>query len=119
MKFHNYYVYIVTNPQKTTLYTGVTNDLDRRLSEHLEDSNGLQRTFAGKYQCYNLIYYEYYSHIEWAIAREKQIKKWRREKKVALINFFNPDWRFLNDEKEIKKGNLPVWTLDMEDNRPY
>jgi putative endonuclease len=114
MKFHNYYVYITTNPTKTVLYTGVTNDLDRRMSEHLDDCNGERSTFAGKYFCYNLIYYEYYAQIEWAIAREKQIKRWGRSKKEALIARFNPDWRFLNSIEEITKGDLPVWIIGEE-----
>ncbi len=114
MKHHNYYVYITTNPEKTVLYVGVTNDLDRRMEEHLEDNNGAQSTFAGKYFCYNLIYYEYYSHIQWAIAREKQIKRMSRAKKEMLIARFNPHWRFLNSAVEIEKGDLPVWIVGEE-----
>ncbi len=119
MKFHNYYTYITTNPEKTTLYTGVTNDLDRRILEHQEDALGRKRTFAGKYHCFNLIYYEYYRDVQEAIAREKIIKNLTRIKKEDLINFFNPEWRFLNSEKEQEKGDLPMWDLDMEDNRPW
>ncbi|MCY7329033.1 MAG: GIY-YIG nuclease family protein [Saprospiraceae bacterium] len=114
MKFHNYYIYIATNPDKTVLYTGVTNDLDRRMEEHHEDNTGEQKTFAGKYFCYNLIYYEYYPHIDWAIAREKQIKGMSRKKKEALIAKFNPQWRFLNSAAEIEKGDLPVWIVGEE-----
>ena len=114
MKYHNYYIYITTNPAKTVLYTGVTNDLDRRMEEHLEDHNGERKTFAGKYFCYNLIYYEYYPHIQWAIAREKQIKGMSRKKKEGLIAKFNPEWRFLNDPLEVEKGNLPVWIVGEE-----
>ncbi|MBK8965380.1 MAG: GIY-YIG nuclease family protein [Saprospiraceae bacterium] len=98
MKDHNYYIYITTNPKKTVLYVGVTNDLKRRMSEHLTDANGPKTTFAGKYFCYNLIYYEYFPDIEWAIAREKQIKGWNRAKKETLITEFNPEWQFLNDK---------------------
>ena len=114
MRHHNYFVYITTNPEKTVLYTGVTNDLERRLEEHHEDNIGLKKTFAGKYFCYNLIYYEYYGHIQWAIGREKQIKGMSRKKKEKLIEKFNPDWRFLNSEVEIEKGNLPVWYVGEE-----
>lgn len=114
MKYHNYYVYITTNPEKTVLYTGVTNDLDRRMEAHLEDNNEARKTFAGKYFCYNLVYYEYYSQIEWAIAREKQIKRMSRKKKENLITKFNPQWRFLNSAAEIEKGNLPVWIIGAE-----
>jgi hypothetical protein len=68
-----------------------------------------RKSFAGKYFCYNLIYYEWYPFIQSAIAREKEIKGWKREKKIKLIESFNPDWRFLNDKNEIAKGDLPVW----------
>ena len=114
MKYHNYFVYITTNPKKTVLYTGVTNDLGRRMEEHLADHLDTRKTFAGKYFCYNLIYCEYYFHIEWAIAREKQIKGWTRKKKEGLIAKFNSEWRFLNSEVEIAKGNLPVWIIGEE-----
>ncbi len=98
MKQHNYYVYITTNPKRTVLYTGVTNDLVRRMAEHFENNEEHKRSFAGKYFCYNLIYYEHYTDIRVAIAREKQIKGWTRAKKEALIAGFNPTWRFLNKE---------------------
>lgn len=92
---HNYFVYITTNPAKTTLYTGVTNDLYIRMKQHYEN-RGHFKTFAGRYYCYNLIYYEHYKYINDAIQREKEIKKWRREKKEILINSSNPNWLFLN-----------------------
>src|ERR1700749_144203 len=94
---YNYYVYITTNPEKTVLYVGVTNDLRVRIFQHTENK-GKPGTFAGKYYCYNLVYYEHFSDINHAIAREKETKKWRRAKKVALIESINPSWRFLNDE---------------------
>lgn len=94
---YNFYVYILTNPDKTTLYVGVTNDLDRRLYEHF-DNRGKKETFAGKYHCYLLMHYEHFTHIEHAIAREKEIKKWRREKKDKLIETTNPLWVPLNKE---------------------
>lgn len=114
MKYHNYFVYITTNPARTVLYIGVTNELERRMNEHLEDNNDEKKSFAGKYFCYNLIYYEYYSHIKVAIARETQLKKWSRAKKEALIARFNPQWRFLNSPEEIAKGDLPVWYIGEE-----
>jgi putative endonuclease len=93
---HNkFYIYIVTNTTRKVLYTGVTNDIAQRLMEHWMNRGGLQ-TYAGKYFCYNLIYYEEFKYINDAIAREKEIKGWRREKKIALINTRNPDWNFLN-----------------------
>jgi putative endonuclease len=97
MKDHNYFVYIITNPARTVLYVGVTNNLRRRIQEHYEQ-RGRQKTFAGRYFCFNLVYFERFSYPNHAISREKEIKKWRREKKDALINSFNPEWRFLNDE---------------------
>jgi putative endonuclease len=97
---HNYYVYILTNSLKTVLYIGVTNNLYRRLREHYQDSKTKKKTFAGKYNCYNLIYYEYFQFINHAIDREKELKGWRRSKKVELVENVNPDWKFLNDEIE-------------------
>ena len=95
---HNYFVYIVTNRHRRVLYTGVTNNLNNRLFEHKEASWHGKRSYAGKYNAYHLIYYERFDFIEDAIAREKQIKGWLRKKKEELINSFNPEWRFLNDE---------------------
>ncbi len=92
-----FYVYIVTNPAREVLYTGVTNDLAQRLIEHWMN-RGSSQTFAGKYFCYNLIYYEEFKYINDAIAREKEIKGWRREKKLSLIDTKNPDWDFLNTQ---------------------
>ncbi len=90
-----YYVYILTNPANTVLYIGVTNNLAARLKEHWE-KRGRDETFAGKYFCYNLIYFETCSSIKLSIAREKELKKWSRDKKEALINSQNPDWLILN-----------------------
>ncbi|MBL7782127.1 MAG: GIY-YIG nuclease family protein [Saprospiraceae bacterium] len=101
----------MTNLFKTVLYTGVTNDLNRRLEEHISSVRTARKNFTGKYRCQYLIYYEWYMHIEDAIAREKQIKGWTRDKKERLIASFNPDWRFLNDPVEIAKGDLPFWCV--------
>ncbi len=95
---HNYFVYIITNYDKTVLYTGVTNDLERRLFEHKLDSDTKKLTFAGKYNCFFLLFFELHSNIEHAIEREKEIKGWSRKKKENLINCFNPKWEFLNDK---------------------
>lgn len=97
MKDHNYYVYILTNPGRTVLYVGITNNLSRRLKEHF-DQKGKSKTFTGRYYCYKLLYYEHYTYALDAIEREKQIKRWRREKKEALINTSNPRWLFLNGD---------------------
>ena len=94
---HNYFVYILTNPEKSVLYIGVTNDLRRRLFEH-QENKGKRNTFASRYYCYKLLYYEHYTNVIDAIDREKQLKKWRREKKESLINKENPKWHFLNEE---------------------
>lgn len=97
MTSHNYFVYIITSPQKTTLYVGMTNELSRRMNEHALHA-GDPKTFAGRYYCYNLVYYEHFTYVQHAIEREKQLKKWNRQKKEALILSFNPDWIALNDE---------------------
>jgi putative endonuclease len=94
MAAHNYYVYILTNFTKSVLYTGVTNNLIRRLEEHKNGSGD----FTSRYNCFYLLYWEHHQYINNAIAREKEIKGWRRSKKEALINDFNPEWKFLNEE---------------------
>ena len=93
----SYFVYIVTNPNKTTLYTGVTNDIALRIIEHWDNRNN-PSTFAGKYFCYNLVYFERFRYIGDAISREKEIKKWSRDKKISLVEQKNPGWHFLNEE---------------------
>ncbi|MDH6253177.1 putative endonuclease [Chryseobacterium sp. H1D6B] len=95
---HNYYVYILTNENKTVVYTGVTNDLKSRLYQH--KNSGGRTHFTTKYKCFYLIYYEHFQDIEQSIAREKQIKGYSRIKKEALIHGFNPDWNFLNETIE-------------------
>lgn len=91
---YNFYVYILTNKQKTVLYTGVTNDLKRRLTEHKEKLN--PNSFTAKYNVEFLVYYEHFGWIQLAIAREKEIKDLKRDKKEALIKEFNPEMEFLN-----------------------
>jgi len=94
---HNYFVYILTNKRKTVLYTGITNNLKERLFWHF-NSTEVSNHFTAKYKCYYLIYFEQFSAVETAISREKQIKGWTRKKKEDLINSFNSDWNFLNEE---------------------
>ncbi|MBI4333457.1 MAG: GIY-YIG nuclease family protein [Chloroflexi bacterium] len=89
-----YYVYIATNYSKT-LYTGVTNDLHRRMYEH---KNKLVKGFTSKYNITELAFFEECGDINDAIAREKQIKGWLRAKKVALIETQNPTWQDLSRE---------------------
>jgi putative endonuclease len=95
MTSYCFYVYITTNPQKSVLYTGRTNHLEYRLIEHYLN-RGKPDTFAGKYYCYNLLYFEDYQYVEDAILIEKEIKGWKRIKKLALIKDFNPSLKFLN-----------------------
>lgn len=91
----DYYVYILTNKTRSTLYIGVTNDLERRISEHrLQEVKG----FTAQYNLRHLLYYENYPDPGAAIAREKQLKGWRREKKVGLIEKTNPRWMDLSED---------------------
>ncbi len=85
-----FYVYIMTNPRHTVLYTGVTNNLPRRVYEHREK---LSPGFTSKYNVNHLVYYEMAETAEAAISREKLLKAGPRRKKVALINGMNPTWR--------------------------
>ena len=95
---HHYFVYITTNENRTTIYIGITNNIQRRLSQHYFDSHNSKKSFAGKYNCFYLIYYEGFQDPMSAILREKEIKKWRREKKNKLINTLNPEWNDLGKE---------------------
>ncbi len=88
----NYYIYIMASASGT-LYAGITSDLIRRCFEHKQ---GLIEGFSKKYDCHKLIYFEETSDVGSAIAREKQIKNWRREKKEKLIKRVNPTWRDLS-----------------------
>ena len=93
---YNFYVYIITNKNKTVLYTGVTNNLKLRLQQHQLKQN--PKSFTAKYNVHYLVYYEHFGWIQQAIAREKEIKGWTRSKKNTLIEIENKHWRFLNDE---------------------
>ena len=85
---NQYYTYILANRSDTTLYIGVTNDIERRVAEH---RSGTIPGFTQKYKCHKLVYFESFSDVEQAIAREKQLKKWSRAKKDALIDTMNKD----------------------------
>ncbi len=89
-----YYVYIMTNRSRT-LYTGVTNNLERRVHEH---KHKLVCGFTKKYNITKLVYYDVSSDVRAAIEREKEIKGWLRRKKIALIESANPDWRDLSED---------------------
>jgi putative endonuclease len=86
--YNNYYVYILSNNFGSVYYTGVTNDLERRINEHRE---GKISGFTKKYNCHKLLYFETYSDIEQALEREKKLKKLSRINKDKLINTINPE----------------------------
>ena len=100
---HDYWVYIVASRSKV-IYTGITNDLKRRILEH---KNGKDKGFTSKYNASRLVYFEQTSDVQAAITREKQIKGFRRAKKVTLIEAKNPDWCDLSEEWD--------WKLDTRD----
>ena len=89
-----YYIYILTNDFGNVMYNGMTNDLLRRLYEHETESI---KSFTQKYKTHKLVYYETYDDPRLAIAREKEIKGWRREKKDKLVKTLNPDWKDLKE----------------------
>jgi len=95
MKVHDYYVYILCSKRNGTLYTGVTNDLFRRVWEH---KHGYIKGFTHKYGVKTLVWFEHSTDVHEAIAREKRIKRWRRKWKLALIEEMNPEWNDLYDE---------------------
>ena len=91
---HQYYVYIMTN-KSGTLYTGLTNNLERRMNEH---KNKLLKGFSEKYNITRLVFYEVFNDIRSALSREKQIKGWVRSKKIETIESLNPGWKDLSAE---------------------
>jgi len=92
-----FYVYIITNKHRSTYYIGMTNDLNVRLQQHKENIEKGIKTFASKYGLEYLVYYEKFSWVQEAIRREKELKGWKRDKKLALIRSFNENFEFLND----------------------
>lgn len=92
MRNHEYHVYIAASPSRT-LYIGVTSDIEGRMWEH---KHRIVKGFTAKYGVDRLVYVEDYRWIDDAIAREKQLKGWRREKKIALVETVNPKWRDLS-----------------------
>ena len=95
MREHHYYVYMMMSSSRRALYTGVTNNLDRRVMEH---KSGFLPGFSSDYCTHRSVWFERYSYIQRAIAREKQIKGWLRSKKVGLIESVNPHWSDLAAE---------------------
>jgi len=98
MEIKLYYVYILTNAYNEVLYTGITNDLERRCYEHKQK---IVKGFTQKYNVDKLVYFEQFDFIDLAISREKQIKGYSRAKKFALINLFNKDWKELYRNKRV------------------
>ena len=89
----NYYVYILASKRNGTLYIGVTNNLERRISEHKSDAI---KGFTAKYGIHLLVHHEAFSNVDDAIGREKGLKNWTRKRKMDLIEESNPDWRDLS-----------------------
>ena len=95
--YYTYFVYIITNKYRSTFYVGMTNSLKRRLGEHRMNGKKVNKSFSSRYNIAFLVYYERFTWVQEAIVREKEIKRWSRNKKLALIRSFNPDFEFLND----------------------
>jgi putative endonuclease len=104
MRDHNYYVYIVTNKHRSTLYIGMTNDLERRMAEH---RTGEIVGFTQRYQLNRLVWFEHFRDVNEAIAAEKKLKGWLRSKKISLIEKENPRWfdRSADWEQQLKIDN--------------
>jgi putative endonuclease len=108
----DYYVYIITNWDSQVMYIGVTNNLERRLYEHKTKA---VKGFTTKYNLDRLVYFEQTGDVGAAIAREKQIKSWRREKKNALVKSINPEWRDLSadwacqDPSSLRSVGMTKW----------
>ena len=90
-----YYIYLLANWNNRVIYTGVTNDLERRVYEH---KHKLVQGFTEKYNVNKLVYFEESKCVASALAREKEIKKWRREKKNSLVLSMNPEWKDLSED---------------------
>ena len=101
MREHQYFVYFLTNWNNRVMYVGMTNNLVRRLYEH---RTGTVQGFTEKYNVHKLVYFEETADVHAAIAREKEIKKWRREKKNALVIQANPEWRDFGNELGLHDG---------------
>ena len=90
-----YYIYILTNKTDNVLYIGMTNDIHRRIKEHKSE---MIDGFSKRYHTHKLVYFEEYTHSTESITREKQLKGYKRDKKIALINQLNPEWNDLSDD---------------------
>ena len=109
---HDYWVYMLTNKCRTTLYIGITNNITRRLSQH---RSGEVEGFTQRYRLNRLIWIEHFRNVNDAIRCEKKLKGWRRSKKIALIERTNPRWLDLSDdwEQQPKVFNSPWETEGM------
>ena len=101
MREHNYRVYFMASKSRV-LYIGMTNNLERRVWEHQHD---VVDGFSRQYRCHRLVYFESYDRVQNAIAREKQLKRWSREKKEALVARTNPQWKDLFSEMYAVRPN--------------
>ena len=112
MRDHDYRVYILTNKHRTTLYIGMTNDLERRMWEH---RCGGGQSFAKRYHLNRLVWFEHFREVNDAIACEKMLKGWLRRRKVALIEEMNPNWMDLSAdwEEHLKPNDWPWDTEEM------
>ena len=100
---HAYYVYILTNITRSVMYVGVTNNLENRIADHGDGRGG---AFTRKYRLNTLVHVEEFQFVDEAIAREKEIKGWRRSKKNALVEASNPTWADLADPGPAKGPSL-------------
>jgi putative endonuclease len=98
---HHYYVYIIASRSRT-LYCGITNSIGRRTEQHRES---FFPGFTANYQCHRLVWFEYYRYVHNALAREKQIKGWRRAKKIELIERTNPSWADLSETWRVETAD--------------
>jgi putative endonuclease len=105
---HRYYIYLLTNKNDKVMYVGVTNNLERRLYEH---KMKMVPGFTEKYNVNKLVYFEETDDVRSAIAREKEIKKWRREKKNNLVVAVNPEWM------DLSEGWFEISPFGRDDNR--
>ena len=110
------YVYIMTNKNKTTLYIGVTNDLVRRVYEH--KNHLIKHSFTDRYNLEYCIYYEEFLYFDLAIHREKELKKWNRQKKEDLINKKNPEWKVLVNERGFIRERQEIPPCGRNDSAP-
>ncbi len=97
MRNHDYWVYILTNKHRTTLYIGITNNINRRLYEH---RYGEVEGFTKRYHLNHVVWVEHFRNVNDAIACEKKLKGWRRSRKIALIEQTNPRWLDLSEDWE-------------------